>query len=156
MFDPEKWAIWHYRATILNDGSNSGNHDYLFTPGAGNICILFGGMLLNSDTAGRNGQVILRNTDGDPIRNVMADSSIGAGNDRQFPTSQLSQNELSASIPPEVVVAGTESLFVRLTSVAVSENSELSLQFLISGGTPTVVLTSPTGATETETENRVV
>lgn len=155
-FDPEKWAVWDYRATILNDGVNSGNHAYVFTAGAGNICILVGGKVLNGDPASRAGNVRLRNGDDDRIRDVLRNQTIAGDKERDFPTSELAGDDNSASVPPEVIISGVEDLIVNVSSIAVSEDSAVSLQMLVSGGPPTVVLTSPTGATETETENRIV
>ena len=155
-FDPGKWAVWTYRATIVNDGVNTGQHLYVFTPGAGNICILIGGKVLNGDATGRAGNVRLRNVDGDRVRDVLRNQTIGAGKERDFPTSELAGDDNSASVPPDVVVAGTEDLAVEVSSLAINEDTSVSIQMLVSGGPPAVVLTSPTGATETETENRIV
>ncbi len=156
MFDPDKWAVWHFRATIVNDAGASGSHEYLFTPGAGNVLILLGGSLLNGDTSTRVGLARLRNTDADIIRQVLENSSVVAGATRDFPTSQSTGDNLSASDGSPVVVAGTEDFLVGIVSVAVSENTEVSIQFLVSGGPPTVTFTSPASAVETETENRIV
>ncbi len=155
-FDPDTWATWHHRATIVNDAGTSGSHSYLFTPGAGNILILLGGSLLNGDTSSRTALVRLRNTDGDIIRQVLENSTTVAGATRDFPTSQATGDNLSASDGSPVVAAGTEDVIVSILSVAVSENTELSIQFLVLGGPPTVTLTSPANAVETETENRIV
>ncbi len=156
MMDLEKWAVWHFRATIVNDGVNSGNHDYVFTAGAGNVMVLLGGQILNGDAAGRVATVQLRDTDNAVIRRLIPAVTIAAAGRREFPTSEASADNASASDGSPLVVSGTEDLLASLASLAVNENSEVAVQFLISGGIPTVVLTSPTGAVETETENRVV
>ncbi len=155
MFDPEKWAVWDYRATIVNDGVNSGNHTYLFTAGAGNICILLGGRVLNGDAAGRTVVVHLRNADLARIREILVLATVAAGKVRNFPTTEDTSDGGSASSPPPVVVAGTENLFVQVASLAVNENTEVDVQFLVSSGPLVVDLTSPTDAVETETENRI-
>lgn len=155
MFDPEKWAVWDYRATIVNDGTNTGNHDYVFVPGAGNICILIGGSVLNGDTNSRTAQVALRNADSATIRGILPGTAVAAGNTRQFPTSQGSGDGGPASVPPEVVATGTEEFLVQVQALAINENTVVALQFLVFGGPPTVTLTSPTDAVETETENRI-
>lgn len=155
-FDPGKWGVWDYAATIVNDGVNSGSQVYEFTPGAGNVCILIIGSLLNGDTGSRNGQALVRNGDDTAVRRVFANTTMAGGVRRQFPTSELSSDDNHASDGTPVIVSGVEDLEIALASVAVSENSAVEVQMLVSGGPPTVVLTSPTGATETETENRIV
>lgn len=155
-FDPDKWAIWEYRATVLNDGVNTGNHDYAFTAGRGNICVLLGGEVLNGDATARNILIILRTVGNNTLRSLMMSTSVAAGSKRSFPTSESSSDDGFASVPPDIVIAGDEKLFVRVSSLAINENTEIDVQMLISGTPPTVVITSPTGATETETENRVV
>lgn len=155
MFDPDKWAVWHYRATIANDGSNSGNHGYNFTPGAGNILVVLGGILFNGDTVALNGSVIVRNSDNNDIRRILPTTSIAGGSSREFPTKELSSDDGVASAEG-VVVSGDEDLQILLASVNVNDDSLVSLYGLVSGGPPTVTLISPTGATETETENRIV
>lgn len=156
MFDPGEWAVWHYRATITNDGANSGNHVYNFSPGGGNMMILLGANLHNGDLSARNAQALLRDNDNNPIRRPLFLGSVAAGAERQIPTSELSSDDGSASDPPGEVIAGWEDLNVSVDSLAVNENTDLAIQFLISAAPPTVTLTSPTGATESETENRVV
>ncbi len=156
MFDPTKWAVWEYRATIVNDGVNSGNHDYRITPGAGNLCILLGGQVQNGDTVGRVVTVQLLDTDNAIIRRLIPAVSVGAGSRREFPTSEVSADDAPASDGSPVVVAGVEDLLVSIASLAVNENTELSIQMLISGPVPTVVLASPTDAVETVTTDVVV
>ncbi len=155
-FDPGKWAVWHYRATIVNDGTNTGNHLYNFVPGAGNILILLGGHFLNGDIAGRQGLVTLVDSDGVELRRILFSVSVGAGKRREFPTSEVSADDGNSAAEAPVVASGTEELRVQIQSLAINQNTEVAIQFLVSGGAPTVGLTSPTGAVETETENRIV
>lgn len=155
-FDPGTWAVWHFRATIVNNGVNSGNHEYNITPGAGNICILIGGEVLQGDSSStRAVDILLRNDDDDRIRLVLS-AIIGTSTRRDFPTSESSADANFASVGAPFIISGTEDLNVLLSSLAINQDSELSLQMLVFGGPPTVVLTSPTDAVETETENRIV
>ncbi len=156
MFDPTTWAVWDYRATIVNDGVNSGDHQYVFTPGPGNICILLHGRILNGDAAGRTCSAVVRNADDDDIRNVLTAQSVAAAAFRGFPTSEATGDNNTSSDGAPVVISGIEDLRVNVATVAVSENTELTLQMLVLARPPTPTLTSPTDATETETENRVV
>lgn len=155
-FDPEKWAVWHYRATIVNDGANSGSHTYDISPGAGNVGILLGGQFLNGDAAGRTCQVFARDTDDNRFRSLLPNTTVAAGARREFPTSEATGDNNPATGGSPVMIAGTESVFVSVLAVAVSQDSEMSVQFLVSAGPPSVTLTSPTGATETVTEDRIV
>ncbi len=156
MFDPEKWAVWEYRATIVNDGVNSGNHDYRIIPGAGNMAILLGGQLLNGDTTGRTATVQLLDTDNAIIRRLISARPVGAGSRREFPKSEVTADDREASDGSPMVVAGVEDLLVSIASLAINENTELSIQMLVSGGVPSVVLISPTDAVETVTTDVVV
>ena len=155
MFDPEVWATFNYRATILNDGANSGNHDYLFEPGEGGIMGEITGQILNGDAAGRTITIQTRDAD-DNISRQWLGNTVGSNTRRQFPTSQTSGDNGLSSSPPAPWAAGSMDFFIRIASVAVSENTEVSLACLVLELPPTVTLTSPTGATETETENRIV
>ncbi len=157
MFDPAQWAVWQYRATITNDGINSGDHDYVISPGVPNIMVLLGGEVLNGDTSGRAISILQRNVDDSNIRAILPSTTVAAAADRQFPTSESSADNGIASVPPDIVLVGSQNIIVRVASVAVSENTALSVHFLIWGGaTPTVTLVSPTDASEVETENRIV
>ncbi len=156
MFDPETWAVWDYRATIVNDGASAGGHSYTITPGAGNTAILLGGQFLNGDSVGRTCSVTLRDTDDNPIRRILPDVTVAAGARREFPTSQGTADSGASSDGNPTLIAGTENLFVVVNSLAINQDSELSVQFLVSGGPLTVSLISPGTAVETVTENRIV
>lgn len=157
-FDPERWATWTYRNTITNDGVNSGDHITVIVPGAGNVCILIGGNFLNGDVAGRNALLSHHNVDGNAIRHLLGRplEAIAAGAARNFPTSEASADGGPASSPPTIIISGTETLNFNLASLAVNQNSDFAVSMLVSGGPPTVTLTSPTDAVEVETENRIV
>ncbi len=156
MFDLEKWAVWHFRATIVNDGSSAGGHSYTVTAGAGNVAVLMGGQFLNGDTVGRTCSVHMRDTDDYEIRALLPSTTVAAGARREFPTAEATGDDGSSSDGGPVILAGTEDLFVVINSLAINQNSELSLQFLVSAGLPSVALVSPGTAVETITENRIV
>lgn len=156
MFDPEKWAVWHYTANIVNDGTNAGTHSYTISITVGSCAVLLGGEILNGDTVARNLSALLRDNDGVTIRRVLPATSTAGGSTRQIPTSELSADDGPSDAGSPVVLAGGETFLVQAASVAVNDDSRLAIQFLISGDKPTVVLSSPTGATETVTEDRVV
>ena len=157
-FDPHTWGMWTFRVTFLNDGSTSGTHQVDIQPGDGNICVLLGGSFDNGDGSARNSNLNKNNADGNAVRHLLGGTavSVGAGAVRNFPTSEATADENAASSPPPIVFAGTEKLVWQLLSVAVNENSIFAVEMLVSGGPPTVTLTSPNGATETETENRII
>lgn len=155
-FDPDKWAVWSYAATIVGDGTNAGNHSYEFTPGEGNVCILIAGSVLQGDPTSRNVQVLARNGDDTTFRRILSSASVAQDKRRQFPTSEATSDDGSSSDGQPIILSGVEDLLVNIASLANSENTAIEIQMLVSGGPPTVVITSPGVATETETENRIV
>ena len=156
-FDPEKWSVWEYRATIVNDGSNSGTHTYVLTAPDGGVLILLGGRVFNGDTSTRTILAQTRNRDNDVIRDPIESVAAPGGTRLNFPTAELmGTGDGNASDGTHYVIAGGEDFLVQVASVAVSQDTNLSMQFLVSGGPAAVVLTSPTGATETETTNVIV
>ncbi len=156
MFDPGTWAVHEFTADITNDAGAAGNHVYNFTPGEGNIGILLGGQLANDDASARNGQVLLRDADNAIIRRVLFLSSIAAGAERQFPTREATADDASADSGMPVVISGVQDLNVSLDSVAASQDSALSISFLMLNGPMTVTITSPASAVETITTNRMI
>jgi hypothetical protein len=154
-FDHKKWAVWEYRAAIVNNGTNSGSHSYVISVKGGVMAVLLGGTILNGDTSGRNVTIHLRNTDNNPVRILLPGTSVAANGRREFPTTQTSADNSVASIPPDIIIAGTMDMLFQIASLAINENSELSVYFMINGKPPTVALTSPTDAVETETTNVV-
>ena len=96
----------------------------------------------------------IRNNDNNIIRSILPATSVAGGAVREFPTKELSSDDGIASAE-FIVVAGVEDFHVLLASVNVNDDSLVSLYGLVSGGPPTVTLTSPTGATETETANEI-
>lgn len=154
MTDLEKWGVWHYRATIVNDAGTSGTHSYVASPGAGSVVILLGGQLLNGDTVSRNAQVTLRDTDNETLRRILPTVSVAAAARRDFPTTESTAD--GGASANGIIVSGTEDFLVSIISLAASENTELSLQGLVYGASPTVTITSPANAVETVTEDRIV
>ncbi len=155
MYDPGLWAVWGYRVTIVNDGSNSGSHIYSVRPTQGSVAILLGGELLNGDTSTRTASAFLLSPGASAIRRALFAQSVVAGAIRQFPTTELTGDNGDGSASSPFVVASGQRFDVTIAAVAVSQNTACILQFLIHGTPPTVILTSPTDAVEVVVEDRV-
>lgn len=148
-------ALWVYHADITNDGSNSGNHQYVVTPGAGNEMRVLYGTLANDDTSTRASEVWIRDAGGRLIARLRGRGNAVAGDDRSFPLSNVSGSLDESSIGgSEIVVAGAMDIIAVVESVATSQDTAFAIVCRIRGGIPTVVLTSPTDAVETVNTNR--
>lgn len=149
------WATWVYAADVTNDGSNSGTHKYDTTPGAGNVMEILYGQLRNNDTSTRTGFARVQDPSGVlELGRLAASLAITAASHMPFPVTD--ELVVGGSSLGRWIVSGTLILSTELLSVATSQDSAFHIACLISGGLPTVTITSPTGATETVNLNQVV
>lgn len=144
-------ANWVFEADITNDGSNSGNHVYTITVGAGNELEILYGNILNGDTSARTASAVI--DDGSTTTAFMESLSLGAGAQAGFPHANAAGTIETG--PTRFIVAGTMRIVVTVASVATSQDTALAIACRIRGGIPTVVLTSPTDAVEVVNTNRV-
>lgn len=149
-------ATWTFRATITNDGANSGNHIYDFSPGARSEFEVLYGSIFNGDAAGRGAQVRILNPDDDIVGDMVPNTfTLATGARMPFPaTDEIADN--AGVSTRRWIITGNMAVSVRVNSVAVSQDSAVGITVRIRGAIPTVTLTSPTGATETVTESGVV
>lgn len=147
-------AVWVYRATITNDGSNSGTHEYDIVPGAGNELEVLYAQLFNGDATGRNGGMNIKDADGGKSIGEIRNASISATDTLALPNRSSGSNA-DGGVGQRIIVAGTMSLVLSVASLAVLKESRLGIACRIRGGLPTVTLTSPTDATEAIQTNRV-
>ncbi len=111
------------------------------------------GELFNGDTSGRSATIEKR-TDGADRMTTIHNATLGAG-----AVFSLLPTVASAAVPffsQGIFLAGGMDLRLTLAAVAVSEDSRLGITARIDGGIPSVTLTSPTDATETVNEDKVV
>lgn len=158
MIDLDQWREYEFDALITNDGINSGNHDYRFVPGVGNAMIVLYGRIANLDGSARTITALIRTqTDvGLGFFLVVAGVSVAAGEGRNFPTSEsTADNGMNTPVGPWML-SGPNRLFFRVASVAVNQDSRLTLHALVSMNAPTVLLVSPTDATETIAQDKVI
>lgn len=160
----EYWdgALWIYHATITNDGSNSGIHEYDLVPGVGNELEVLYGRLNNGDASNRVVHGYVKDADGGNIlASVIGDDSgtnLNAARALSFPFAQAedSSNGQAFAAGVRFFLAGAMSLNLTLAAIAVSQDTSLGLVCRIRGGVPTVILTSPTDAVEVVNTNQVV
>lgn len=145
--------IWVYRATITNDGANSGTHEYDVVPGAGGGLRFLYAQLYNGDAVGRTGICSIKDADGGNIIGEIRVVSIAATDSLALPNDSAGSNFSSSAIHYDA--AGSMSLFFSVSSLAVSKESRLGVACRIRGPSPTVTLTSPTSATEAVQTNQV-
>lgn len=153
-------ATWGYRAEITNDGTNSGNHDYRVTPGAGKDIQILYGSVRNADTTARTGRIDILSPDADVFGVLLgefdAGVSITADQGMGYPYAQpFNAGGGPSAAGQPYMLAGTMDLRFLLQSVATLQNSFFTIVARIRAAVPTVVLTSPAGATETVDMNRV-
>ncbi len=139
-------ATWVLAADIVNDGSNSGDHAYAISPGAGAEVYILDGFIINEDAAGRN--VTVRVTDGTNIvgGSIPEAQSLGAGT--RMPI-YPNISSLSVGGHGQMHLSGVMVCEVRIASIAVSQDTTVGLVCKIRGREPTLSLASPTDATET-------
>lgn len=148
---------WVYEADITNDGINSGNHQYLVVPGAGNELEILYGHLGNLDSAGRTSNVIVRDDDAKQLGYLIPNNAVIA-NAVFVPFPTIDEINVSASGAGQSnrwMLSGTMDLLVLVASVAVSQDTRFAIVGRIRGGIPTVTLTSPTDAVEVVNKNQV-
>ncbi len=158
------WMTWVYIADITNDGSNSGNHIYEVTPGAGNEMKILYGYLYNGDSSSRVGNVRIHDVSGQGSTSNLSDqladfvpiaTTLGAGQRGSFPTNDEFGDNTAAVMHTPFRIAGDMTIWARLASVAINQDSQFSIVCRIRGGIPAVVLTSPTDAVEVVHRNQV-
>ena len=148
-------ATWVYHASITNNGSNSGNHDYVIVPGAGNEFQILTGTIFNGDTSSRSVEGRIRDDGQRTLGYVIErDATVAAADQRAFPSTQ-SLGDGGPAQTSRFIVSGTMEVFLQVRLIAVNQDSQIGLVARIRGGLPTVTLTSPTGATEVVNTNRV-
>ncbi len=155
-FEHEDFShTWVYQANVTNDGSNSGNHDYVVTPGAGNeMEILYGG-ITNDDTSARTTEVRIRDDDDNILVKLIKVASTGVGETRPFPALGASGADDSVASGSRLIVTGAMNVLARVSAVAISQDSMFTIVCRIKGGIPTVVITSPVDAVEVIDKNQV-
>lgn len=151
-------ALWVYHADIVNDGSNSGNHIYLMTVGAGNELEVLYGSILNGDASNR--VAFVRIDDGAeliaPLLGDLEGITLNSGQSHGFPYAPAeASGGAAAGAGARYLMAGAMRLRAQVTAIAVSQDSAFGIACRIRGEIPTVVLTSPTDAVETVNTNRV-
>lgn len=154
-FEPQPWVTWVYVATITNDGSNSGNHEYEITPGVGGEVKEPYGSLLNGDGSARSSFAYVRDDDDTNIAHITPPTlSITAAQTLPFPViDEVASN--AASFFSRLMTSGLMKFYFALTSIAVSQDTALRISCRIRGAIPTVTLTSPTDAVEVVVKNQV-
>lgn len=145
-------ATWVYRATITNDGSNSGNHIYNISPGEGNEMEFLYGTVLNGDTATRTIHIEIDDGSDDQVMVNYTISTAAGIRAHVFPT-VANENRPNMT---RYILSGPMRLRLSVLALATSENSEIGIACRIRGNVPTVTLTSPTDAVEVVSTNRVM
>ncbi|MFQ5810612.1 MAG: hypothetical protein ACE5JM_13430 [Armatimonadota bacterium] len=141
-------VIWTYFQTITNDGTNSGNHNWVIEGAAGEEFEVLYGHLFNGDASARTVSAQIRDISNNILSYLLPNgASVAAGAARAFPTSMSSADD-DAVGHGRLIVAGTMDLNFTINSVAVSQDTRLGLVLRLRAGLPTVTVTSPTGATE--------
>lgn len=154
----EYWegATWVYHATVTNDGTNSGTHEYDVIPGAGNELEILYGLVFNGDTSARTIVARIQDADGGNfLAFIVPSGSIAAAGRISFPVNDPHAANSAANAGARFLLSGTMSLNAQVQSIAVNQDSEFGIACRIRGGLPSVVFTSPTGATETVNTNQV-
>lgn len=133
-------ALWVYSADIENGAGGGGNIFITLTPGAGNELELLYGMLSNQDTAGRAGEMELRDADDNLLAHLFEEgATITNGNEVSIPGIDEITASDNAALPNRIFLAGDMDFLMNLVSVAASENVVFGLCCRIRGGLPTVV-----------------
>ncbi len=150
-------ATWIYRATITNDGTNSGTHTYSVVPGAGNEFELVAGVLFNGDTTGRVVTGMIAAPAGDVLnRLIERNDSLGAGAEQGFPSAPIVGDNAPGAAGPRYIVAGTMILRCSVAAVAINQDTAFGVTIRFRGATPVPALTSPTDAVEVVVINQVL
>jgi hypothetical protein len=150
-------ATFIYYIRIVNDGSNSGNHEIEISPGVGNELEILYGSIFNGDTAARTILCIIQGQDSSEYSYLLPRNfSLGAGLKVPFPVTDEVEGGGALSGARRLIVSGDMKLYVRIASVGLSQDSEFGVIMRTRGDAPAVTVTSPTGATETVRENRVL
>lgn len=159
--DLEYWsgATWVLRAIITNDACCSGTHNYAVVPGEGSEMEILYGTTTNADSAGRVASVRILDADGGNVLTSFGELTITAGERFPFPSSDGSlsgtHTEIAARAGNRYTVSGTMALEFNIAAIAVNQDSRFAVVCRIRGSVPTVTLTSPSGATEAVSTNKV-
>lgn len=152
-------ATWVFRVTITNDGANSGTHEVDITPGARNDMWLLYGSIRNGDASTRTAQIVIEDDSANILASLIPGFANGvaltANDSFPWPTNDETGASAANVIHQPLMLAGAMNLHNQLTSVAVSQDSSVSVVARIRGALPTITITSPTGATETVDTNRI-
>ncbi len=146
-------ATWEYQATVTNNGTNSGSHVYVVSPGTGNEIVILYGELFNGDSAGRTATIETR-TDGAARLLTLHNGTLGAGG--IFSLLPSNASTAVSRLSQGLLLSGGMDLRVTLASLAINEDSRLGVVARIFGGTPGVTITSPTDAVEVINEDKVI
>jgi hypothetical protein len=149
-------ATWVYRANIVNDGVNAGNHVYLVSPGAGNEMEILYGSLLNGDATNRSALARIEDDEGNILAEILLAFTLNAGIRASFPAvDEAAATGMGLAAGSRLILSGAMQARFQISSVAVSEDTAFAIVCRIRGARPTVTLTSPTGATETVDKDQV-
>mgnify|MGYP001614663689 FL=1 len=134
--EPMRGPLWVFVATITNGAGGAGSHFYDVEVGAGGELELLGGLIVNGDTVGVTFNVrITDGTDTDGAAPAQTDIimelvpvavSLAAAASRSFPTANASADN-GPGAPFPVLIRGTMKLKVNTGSVALSQDTQLSL-----------------------------
>lgn len=154
----EFWAgsMWNFRATILNNGANSGDHVYSAVLADGDEMEVLYGRIENSDTASRAGLAKIFSSDGDELASF-GEKTLNAGAILYFPNAGGAPGTGGAALATsKFMVSGAMEFQARVNAVGTSKDTFFAIACRLRGDPPTVTLTSPTGATETISTNEVL
>lgn len=126
-------ATWVYHATITNGAGGAGNQIYTVSPGDSNEMEVMYGFIHNGDATTRTIDCrILDGASGNFLSGYFDNETLLANQNRVFPDSDT--NKLS---PFRVLVSGDAQLFMRVRSVAASQDSEAAVVCRVRGRAPT-------------------
>jgi len=137
-FEPQAWALWVYRASIVNGAGGGGTVSWTITPGAGVEMEILGGFLQNLDTSTRTGSITIRDDDDNDIAHAIRALGIGAGSRSSYPSSPAQGSDLPVAAGPPSIVRGAMDIFASIAAVAASQDGLLTMIARIRGGLPTV------------------